>query len=78
MLVFHGASNARGHGIGVIITSPTGFHLPLTARLCLECTNNMEEYEACIYGIEATIDLRIKIIEVYGDYAIAISQVKGD
>ncbi|XP_050897138.1 uncharacterized protein LOC127103953 [Lathyrus oleraceus] len=63
-LVFDGASNARGHGIGAVITSPIGFHLPFTTRLYFACTNNMEKYEACIYGIEAAIDLRIKILEV--------------
>ncbi|XP_050916517.1 uncharacterized protein LOC127131649 [Lathyrus oleraceus] len=77
-LVFDGASNARGHGIGVVITSPTGLHLPFTSRLCFDNTNNMAEYEACIYGLEASIDLRIKILEVYGDSALVISQVKGD
>lgn len=46
-LMFDGAPNARGHGIGIFITSPTGFHLPFIARLCFECTNNMVEYEAC-------------------------------
>ncbi|XP_050916554.1 uncharacterized protein LOC127131682 [Lathyrus oleraceus] len=77
-LVFDGASNARGHGICVVITSPTGFHLPFTTRLCFDCTNNMAKYEACIYGLEAEIDLRIKILEAYGDSALVISQVKGD
>ncbi|XP_050908499.1 uncharacterized protein LOC127122158 [Lathyrus oleraceus] len=38
----------------------------------------MAEYEACILGIEAVIDLRIKILEVYGDPALVIIQVKGD
>lgn len=38
----------------------------------------MAEYEACIFGIEAAIDLRIKIFEVYWDPALVISQVKGD
>lgn len=38
----------------------------------------MAEYEACIFGIEASIDLRIKILEVYGDSALVIRQVKGD
>jgi hypothetical protein len=77
-LVFDGASNARGHGIGVVITSPTGFHLPFTTRLCFDCTNNMAEYEARIYDLEATINLRINILEVYDDLALVISQVKGD
>src|ERR1044072_6513452 len=77
-LVFDGASNAVGHGIGAIITSPTGFHIPFTARICFDCTNNMAEYEACIFGIEAAIYLRIKILEVYGDSALVICQVKGE
>ncbi|XP_050914971.1 uncharacterized protein LOC127129909 [Lathyrus oleraceus] len=38
----------------------------------------MEEYEACIYSMEAAIDLKIKILEVYGDSTLVISQVKGD
>ncbi|XP_050908991.1 uncharacterized protein LOC127122746 [Lathyrus oleraceus] len=38
----------------------------------------MVEYEACIFGIEASIDLRIKILEVYGDSTLVISQVKGE
>ncbi|XP_050919523.1 uncharacterized protein LOC127137073 [Lathyrus oleraceus] len=77
-LVFDGASNARGHGIGAFITSPTGSHLPFTARLCFDCTNNMAEYKACICGLEAAIDLRIKFLKVYGDSALVISKVKGD
>lgn len=35
-VVFDGASNAQGIRIGAIITSPTGFHLPFTARLCFD------------------------------------------
>ncbi|XP_050916782.1 uncharacterized protein LOC127131946 [Lathyrus oleraceus] len=75
-LVFYGASNAHGNDIAAIITFPTDFHLPFTARLCFECTKNIAEYEACIFGIKAAI--RIKILEVYNDSALVISQVKGD
>ncbi|KAI5430352.1 hypothetical protein KIW84_034800 [Lathyrus oleraceus] len=63
-IVFDSASNAKGHGVGAMITSPTSFHIPFTARLCFDCTNNMVEYEECIYDIEITIDLRINILEV--------------
>ncbi|XP_050889568.1 uncharacterized protein LOC127094839 [Lathyrus oleraceus] len=76
--VFDGASNSQGNEIGEIITSPTGFHLPFTARLCFDCTDNMEEYETCIYGLEAAIDLKIKILEFYGDSALVVSQIIGD
>ena len=77
-LVFDGASNTLGNGVGAVITSPTGFHIPFTARICFDCTNNMAEYEACIYGIEAAIDLRIKYLKVYGDSALVISQINGN
>lgn len=75
---FNFPNDAQGHVIGGIITSPISYHLPFTARFCFDCTNNMVEYEACIFGIEATIDLGIKILEVYGDSTLVISQVRGD
>ncbi|XP_058741363.1 uncharacterized protein LOC131613735 [Vicia villosa] len=77
-LAFDGASNALGNGIGAVLTSPTGFHNPFTARICFGCTNNVAEYEACIYGIEVAIDLRITNLAVYGDSALVISQINRD
>ncbi|XP_050887661.1 uncharacterized protein LOC127092806 [Lathyrus oleraceus] len=77
-LVLDGASNSLGNGVRVVITSPTGFHIPFTTKIYFDCTNNMAKYEACIYGIEAAIDLRINHIEVFGDSALVISQVNGD
>lgn len=38
----------------------------------------MAEYRACIFDIEVAINLRIKILEVYGDSALVIIQVKRD
>lgn len=72
-LVFDGGSNAQVHGIGAIITSPTGFHLPFTTRLYFDYTNNIAEYEACTFGVKATIYLSIKILEVYRDSTLVIS-----
>ena len=75
-MVFDGASNALGNGIGDVSISPQGCHMPLTSRLCFDCTNNMAEYEACIMGIRAGIDLRIKFLSVYGDSALVFSQIR--
>ena len=77
-LVFYGASNALSNGIGVVIISPKGCHTPFTARLCFNCTNNMAEYEVCIFGLKATIDLGITSLRVFGDSALVISQIKGE
>ena len=38
----------------------------------------MAEYEACIMGIKAVIDMRIKFLNVYGDSSLVIFQVKGE
>ena len=51
---------------------------PFTARLTFDCINNMTEYEAYIMGLEEAIDLRIKILEVYGDSTLVINQIKGE
>ncbi|KAG8482790.1 hypothetical protein CXB51_024036 [Gossypium anomalum] len=77
-MCFDGASNALGHGIGAILVSPEGNHYPFTARLNFFCTNNIAEYEACIMGLRAAIDRDIKILEVYGDSALVIYQIRGE
>ncbi|XP_039683803.1 uncharacterized protein [Medicago truncatula] len=76
-LIFDGAVNVYGNGIGAVLLTPKGAHIPFTARLRFDCTNNIAEYEACIMGIEEAIDLRIKNIEIYGDSALVINQIKG-
>ena len=38
----------------------------------------MPEYEACIMGLEECIDLRIKHLDVYGDSALVVNQIKGE
>ena len=77
-MVFDGASNAIGNGIGDVIISLEGCHTPFTDRLCFNCNNNMEEYEACILGLKAAIDLGIKSLSVYGDPTLVINQIKGE
>ena len=47
-LVFDGVVNQYGNGIGAVIITPQGTHIPFTARLTFKCTNNKAEYEACI------------------------------
>nr|XP_012466168.1 unnamed protein product [Gossypium raimondii] len=77
-LNFDGASNAIGNGIGAVLISPNGDHYPFTSKLDFDCTNNMAKYEACIMGIRVTIERKIKMLEVYGDFALVIYQLKGE
>ncbi|XP_050898662.1 uncharacterized protein LOC127105511 [Lathyrus oleraceus] len=77
-LIFDGAVNAYGNGIGAVIITPYGSYIPFTARLTFKCRNNMAEYEACIMGLEEAIDLRIKNLDVYGDSVLVSNQIKGE
>ena len=67
-----------GHGIGAILISSEGDYCPFTARLNFDCTNNVAEYEACIMGLQAAIDKKVKNLKVYGDPALVIYQLRGD
>ena len=74
-LYFDGASNVLGHGIGAILISPEREYCPFTARLNFDCTNNVAEYEACIIGLQAALDKKVKNLKVYGDSALVIYQL---
>ena len=50
-IYFDGAVNKYGNGIGVLLISPNGSHVPLAVKLNFEATKNMAEYEACIAGM---------------------------
>ena len=49
-LYFDGAANLSGFGIGILLISPQGDHIPISVRLTFSnhyrLTNNIVEYEA--------------------------------
>ena len=75
---FDSASNALGHGVGVVLLTPNDQCIPFIARLGFGYTNNMTEYEACALGIQAAIDFKVKLLKVYGDSALVIHQLRGE
>ncbi|XP_058211663.1 uncharacterized protein LOC131323841 [Rhododendron vialii] len=77
-LYFDGAANQKGFGIDVLLIAPDGSHIPLAFKLNFEVTNNQAEYEACIVGMEAAIEIGIEKLEVMGDSNLVISQANGD
>ena len=71
-MYFDGASNTLEHGIGAILISPEEDHCPFTTKLNFDCTNNVAEYEACVMGLQASFEKKIKKLEVYRDSALVI------
>ncbi|XP_017613533.1 uncharacterized protein LOC108458639 [Gossypium arboreum] len=47
-------------------------------KLSFDGASNAMEYEACIMGLRAAIERRIKSLEVYGDSALVIYQLRGE
>ena len=70
-MYFDSATNYSGYGIGVLLISPHGDHIPKSVRLAFldrhPAMNNIVEYEACILGLETTLELGIRQVEVFGD-----------
>ncbi|PKI75824.1 hypothetical protein CRG98_003739 [Punica granatum] len=73
-MYFDGAINSTGSGIGVVLISPEGCHFPVAAKIDFPCTNNIAEYEACILGLQAAIELKFKELKVFGDSMLTIFQ----
>ena len=46
----------------------------MAKKLDFKVTNNMAEYEACIYGVKAALAAGAKDLLVYGDSLLVISQ----
>ncbi|XP_058198358.1 uncharacterized protein LOC131313879 [Rhododendron vialii] len=77
-LYFDGATNQKGYGIGVLLITPDGSHIPLAFKLNFDVTNNQAEYEVCIVGMEAALILGVKKLEVIGDSNLVVSQANED
>ena len=75
-LYFDGAANQSGFGIGILLISPQGDHIPRSVQLVFSnhhwLTNDIVEYEACITSLETALDLSIRQLEIHGDSNLVI------
>ena len=78
-MYFDGVAKHSGYGIGVLLISPHGDHIPRSIRLAFSnrypATNNIVEYEACILRLETALELRIRRMEIFGDSNLVIRQI---
>ncbi|KAL5808663.1 hypothetical protein ACOSQ3_029354 [Xanthoceras sorbifolium] len=64
-LAVDGSSNARGSGLGVVLTSPKGHVIERSIRCGFRTTNNEAEYEALIAGFTLVKDLHVERIKSF-------------
>ena len=75
-MYFNGAVNQYGNGIGILLITPEGSHIPLAIKLNFEAANNVAEYEACIAKMEVLRELGVKEAKVFGDSTLVIAQAQ--
>ena len=80
-LYFDGVVNQSGFGIGILLISPQGDHIPKSVRFTFSdhhlLTNNIVEYEACIASLENALDLGVRQLEIHGDSNLVIQKTQG-
>ncbi|XP_027109345.2 uncharacterized protein [Coffea arabica] len=71
-LFFYNASNSFGAGIRAVLVSPEGNHYPAATKLRFPCTNNMDEYETCIFGLKMALEMEIKDLIVFNESNLSL------
>ncbi|XP_066311267.1 uncharacterized protein [Miscanthus floridulus] len=77
-MYFDGTLNINGAGAGILFITPTKDKLRYILRIHFSASNNAAEYEACLYGLRIAIELGVKRIMVYEDFALVINQLNKD
>jgi hypothetical protein len=71
-MFFDGACTKESTGAGVVLISPSKKTFHLSFKLDFKMTNNIAEYEALLLGLNATKEMEIKRLHVFGDTDLII------
>ncbi|GMP98136.1 hypothetical protein CsSME_00046136 [Camellia sinensis var. sinensis] len=77
-IYFDGAANQYGYGISVLLIAPDESHISLAFKLWFKVSNNEVEYEACIVGLKAALELGAIRLDVIEDSNLVVFQANGD
>ena len=73
-----GALNQKGSGIRLVLISPEKVIVEKSLRLDFSATNNEAEYETLMMGMAMVQRMGGKLVKVFSDSRLVISQVKGE
>ena len=73
-----GAANQRGAGLGLVLISPEEIIIEKSLRLGFSATNNEAKYEALLIGMSMVHKMGGKVVELFSDSRLVVSQVKGE
>jgi len=61
------ASNAKGAGARIVITTLEGIQLEHSFKLGFRVSNNEAEYEALLIGLRPVLDMGAQEVKIYSD-----------
>ena len=67
ILKFDGFSTENSIGVGIVIISQKGVKTILSFNLAFKCTNNQDEYEALVIGLEILLELGAQEVHIIRD-----------
>jgi ribonuclease HI len=70
---FDSSLNIDGAGAGVYFISPSGDRRSYVLHIHFKASNNATEYEAALHGLRIVVELDIKRLMVFGDFALVIN-----
>ena len=73
-----GASNQKGSGVGLVLTSSEKVIIEKSLRLDFPAMNNEPEYEALLEGMAMVQRMGGKSIKLFSDFRLVVDQVKGE
>ncbi|KAL6323896.1 hypothetical protein AAG906_005893 [Vitis piasezkii] len=80
-MYFNGAANHSRYKIRVLLISSHCDHIPISVCLVFSdrhpAMNNIVEYEACILGLETSLELGVRQMKVFGDSNLVLRQIQG-
>ena len=71
-MYFDGSSSREGSSAGIVLISPSNETITLSYKLEFQTTNNITKYEALILGLMVAKDLKIQVVNVFGDSELVI------
>ena len=72
-----GAANAQGSSAGLILTSPDGIDTEYALKFGFRASNNEDEYEAVIAGLNLAHFMEADQLEVSSDSQLVVKQIEG-
>nr|XP_023905079.1 uncharacterized protein LOC112016836 [Quercus suber] len=77
-LYVDGATNRKGSGVGLVLTSLEGIIIEKSLRLDFGATNNEAECEALLMGMVMVRKMGGKAVDVFSDSRLVVGQVQGE